>query len=174
MENELRDKELAARKLKGKIKEKEEEAFLVKEEFATLQEELESKNRKLRKLWTKYEASQAQMKDLQEEFQSEKDILLEEYTILSQQLKLRALIIDSFIPPEITGLIKSRAQWDDDSQQWFIPHLNLVGNAKRAQRPPTGITRFVHESASMYPGEPRYRSDNVVDLEADVDYPDKE
>ena len=43
------------------------------------------------------------------EFQREKEELLDSIRLLSQQLKLKELVIDSFVPPEDAKKIEGRA-----------------------------------------------------------------
>lgn len=58
--------------------EAEETARLGQEEqYSSLQEEIDSKTRKLKKLYAKFKAAQAEIKDLQDEFQREKEDILD-------------------------------------------------------------------------------------------------
>eukprot|EP00967_Tisochrysis_lutea_P101627 scaffold152627_cov27-Tisochrysis_lutea.AAC.3 len=45
--------------------EEEEKRLGLEESYATLQEEVEGKTKKLKKLWSKYKAAQAEIKDVQ-------------------------------------------------------------------------------------------------------------
>ena len=68
--------------------EEEEEARLgLEEKYSSLQEEVEGKGRKLKKLWTKYKAAQSEIRDVQAEFSREKEDILETVRELSPQLK---------------------------------------------------------------------------------------
>ena len=70
--------------------EEEEEARLgLEEKYSSLQEEVEGKGRKLKKLWTKYKAAQSEIRDVQAEFSREKEDILETVRELSAALRLR-------------------------------------------------------------------------------------
>ena len=37
-------------------------------------------------------------------------------------------MVDSFIPPEELIAIEERAIWNEEYNEWFIPHLEYAGN----------------------------------------------
>jgi kinesin family member 3B len=55
--------------LARELAEKEEANLQLEEHFSSLQEEVEVKTKKLKKLWNKCQAAEREAKDLQEEFQ---------------------------------------------------------------------------------------------------------
>lgn len=71
----------------------------VEEHYSSIQEEVEKKTKKLRKLFVKYEAAKQEVQDITEEFQAEREDLLDSIRALTQELKLKSLVIDYFIPP---------------------------------------------------------------------------
>lgn len=62
--------------------------------------QLESKTKKLKKVWTKWQAAQAEIRDLQEEFQREKDDMLGAVRDVTSQNKLYHAIMQHFLPTE--------------------------------------------------------------------------
>jgi HPt (histidine-containing phosphotransfer) domain-containing protein len=60
--------------------------------------QVEAKTRKLKKVWNKFQAAQQEIKDLQEEFQQEREDMLDTIRELNKQLKLKQLLLDSFVP----------------------------------------------------------------------------
>ncbi len=68
-EKELRDRQTQEANLARELAEKEEANLQLEEHFSSLQEEVEVKTKKLKKLWNKYQAAAREAKDLQEEFQ---------------------------------------------------------------------------------------------------------
>jgi len=68
-EQELREREQQELKLARELAEKEELNLQLEEHFSSLQEEVEVKTKKLKKLWGKYQAATREVQDLQEEFQ---------------------------------------------------------------------------------------------------------
>ncbi len=68
-EKELRERQTQETNLARELAEKEEANLQLEEHFSSLQEEVEVKTKKLKKLWNKYQAAAREAKDLQEEFQ---------------------------------------------------------------------------------------------------------
>ena len=115
--------------------EEEEEARLgLEEKYSSLQEEVEGKGRKLKKLWTKYKAAQSEIRDVQAEFSREKEDILETVRELSRQLKLKQLIMSTYIPLEQLSKIERRSEWDEATETWRIASLQYAGNSMRAKR----------------------------------------
>ena len=65
------------------------------------------KTRKLKKLFTKYSEIKAEIVDIQEEFQKDREDMLDTIRSLQQQLKLKQAMIDHFVPPEESKKIGS-------------------------------------------------------------------
>jgi hypothetical protein len=65
----LREKQMQETKLAQDLAEKEEMNMQLEEHFSSMQEEVEVKTKKLKKLWAKFQAAVREAKDLQEEFQ---------------------------------------------------------------------------------------------------------
>lgn len=68
-EKELQEKILAENKLAMDLAEKEEMNMQLEEHFSSLQEEVEVKTKKLKKLWAKYQGAIRETQDLQQEFE---------------------------------------------------------------------------------------------------------
>lgn len=51
--------------------------------------QVEVKTKKLKKLWSKYQTAQREVKDIQEEFQQERSDMLDTIRELTRQLKLK-------------------------------------------------------------------------------------
>jgi septal ring factor EnvC (AmiA/AmiB activator) len=68
-EQELRERQQQESRLARELAEKEEANLQLEEHFSSLQEEVEVKTKKLKKLWAKYQGAVREAQDLQEEFQ---------------------------------------------------------------------------------------------------------
>ena len=95
-EAELRqaEQELAQRKekelaLARQMADQEETNLELEEKFGSLQDEVDAKTKKLKKLWSKFQQSKTEIKDLTEEFQSEREGMLETIRDLTRQVKLK-------------------------------------------------------------------------------------
>lgn len=74
---------------------------------------------KLEKLWHRKKETEQEIQDLQQEFQLEREDMLETIRELHKQVKLVSLTIDQFIPMEHYQQIYERAQWDESSDEWI-------------------------------------------------------
>jgi hypothetical protein len=107
-EAELRraNQELALKKeqelaMTRKMSEQEEEKLQIEEKYSSLSEEVQSKTKKLKKLWFKYQQAKTEIADLEREFLVEKNDTIDAIRDLTKQLKLKEFIISSFIPPKV-------------------------------------------------------------------------
>lgn len=120
---ERKNKELA---LARQMADQEEMNLELEEKFGSLQDEVDAKTKKLKKLWNKYQQSKNEVRDITEEFQAEKNDMLETIRDLSRQLKLKELIISNFVPPEDARNFDDvqnggRAVWQEEEECWVIP-----------------------------------------------------
>ena len=65
----------------------------------------------------------------QEQFQGEREGLLDDYRILTQQIKLKNLIIACFIPPDYQDKIMQHCHWQDYEGAWNIDFLPYAGRS---------------------------------------------
>ena len=91
------------------------------------QEEVAEKTRQLKALFQRYEARKAEGSDLQQQFQVEREDLLADYRALTQQIKLKNLVIACFIPPEYQELIMQHCTWREYDEQWVIDYVEHAG-----------------------------------------------
>ena len=108
-EAELRraNQELALKKeqelaLTRKMSEHEEEKLHLEEKYSSLSDEIQSKTKKLKKIWSKYQQAKAEIKDLEEEYLTDRNEAVDNIRFLTKQLKLKEFIISSFIPPRVS------------------------------------------------------------------------
>jgi kinesin family protein 3/17 len=184
-EAELRkaEQELAARKeselgLARQMAEQEEQNLLLEEKYGSLQDEVDAKTKKLKKLWSKFQQTKTEIKDITEEHQVEKQDMLETIRDLTRQLKLKEVIIHNFVPPEEARQFDDienggRAVWKDEAETWVIPRAEITGNALRPSRhvSASGLKRPETEYSrhrKQYDTNPRYKYDNTIALELDM------
>ena len=117
-----------------RINELEDMQKSIDEQYASVQEELEVKGRKIKRLVTMYRQIKDELDDLQEEVQQEREDLLDNIRVLTQQLKLKDLTIASYIPPEHQQRIMDHSEWDEEEETWIIAGSEYSGNALRAAR----------------------------------------
>jgi len=128
------------------------------------------KTRKLKKLWSKFQSATTEVADLQSEFQREREDMLGSLRDLTQQLKLKQMIIDNFVPAEDTSKLESRGVWDDDLEDWKITPPQDTLMTKRplawpnARRPESEYARH----RKQYDTNPRFKVENIVSFELDM------
>jgi len=97
---ELEEREQLERRLKQEL---ESQQALVLEEgkkYSSLQEEVVSLRKKLKKVFAKWREAQAEARDVATEAANVREDMTTAVRDLQKQLKLRDLIIESFIPEE--------------------------------------------------------------------------
>ena len=120
-------------------RELEEANLVIEEQYASMAEELDAKTKKLKKFWNKLTRAQQEIQDLTEEFQTEREDLLDMVRALHRQVKLKQAVIDFFIPSSTADQIEARAIWDEDRDAWSIRQIELCGNRLRLRRPPSTL-----------------------------------
>ena len=171
-EQELRERQTQEVRLARELAEKEEANLQLEEHFSSLQEEVEVKTKKLKKLWTKFQTAQREIQDIQEEFQTERSDMLDTIRQLSRTLKLKDLIISNFIPEDYAKGIEKRATWNQEEDAWVVQKLDLSGNRIRSARPVSNSTLRRPESEyarqrKQYDNNPRYRYENIISMDLD-------
>lgn len=92
-----------------------------------MQEEVRAKGKQLKALYAKYKERRAEIHDLQQQFQTEREELLEDYRALTQQMKLKNLVIAAFIPPAYQDLNMAVCEWREYEEQWIIANIHAAG-----------------------------------------------
>nr|AMS24209.1 kinesin 2 protein [Marsilea vestita] len=168
-----------------KIAELEEAQLMAEEKCSTMEEELESKTRKLRRLMSRYQQSKldvaalrTEIQDTIHEFHQERADLLWSIRSLEQQHQLKNLIIERFIPPEEVTKIMQRVSWDDENETWiFRSAHNYAGSGLESapmQRPPSAVGRSRPtcqkslQCLAQGTSNPRYLDENILKLELDL------
>lgn len=54
------------------------------------------------------------------EYQRENEEMLDAIRQLSREVKLQALVIDSYIPKEYQELLEEQASWHEDTGEWHM------------------------------------------------------
>ncbi|KAK7235943.1 microtubule motor protein [Aureococcus anophagefferens] len=174
-ERELVDKEEAERALAQELGKRDEVREDLSEKYSSIEEEVDKKTRKLEKLVRKVNEAEAEIADLQGEFQREREDLCEDMldTIrqLARQIKLKEMVLELFVPPDRCKALEDRTVWQDDKDAWS---LEGSGRDARAAKRPTsapGLRRPETEYArhrKQYDPNPRYKYDDIAVLELDA------
>lgn len=143
--------------------------------FNNLQEELEFTNQKLESLWKEYQESTNECSNLKDDFDRERNDMYDTIYELSNQLKLKNLIIENFIPPEEFKKMEKLVEWNEEVNDWMIRtpgnFKDLKSGSKRPQSA-VGMKRPTSEYSRIAKGlgdlNPRYKFDNILNLDLDM------
>ena len=173
---EQRRAEVAARRVTEievarKLEEQEEKGVELEKNYSSLQQEVEIKTRKLRKLFSKLQTYKQDIVDVTEEYNRDRRDLEATQEELLKELKLKYLIIENFIPGEEKERVLGRSYFDEDEDLWKLGASRpLSGPISKRPVSAAGSRRPVSEYARMLGsigGNPRYRGENIMRLNLD-------
>ncbi|XP_018599446.2 kinesin-like protein KIF3C [Scleropages formosus] len=156
----------------------DEETLELRETFSSLQQEVELKTKKFKKLFAKLQSVKGEIQDANDEHVRARQELEQTQNELTRELKFKYLIIENFIPPEEKNKIMNRLLFDSEEDQWkfqpLVPAENKFVQMKRRPASAVGykrpISQFARNAIAM--GAPsRYRAENIMLLELDKSPP---
>lgn len=166
---EIANQKRIEREILQQLEAKDDNTVEVKETYSSLQQEVEMKKKKLRKLFAKLQGVKAEVKDTTEANGRERRELEELQSDLMKELKLKYLIIDNFIQPEEKSKLLSRVIYDEDDDDWKL--LQVTQSQVLANKRPISNPRF-HRPTSEYSKIAstvgpafRYKGENILDVE---------
>jgi len=141
-EEELRLRREHEERLKAQLAREEDERLLLAEKYDSTEQELQKTTEKLKLLFQKYQDKKEELKDLQEEFEIEREELVNTLRDLDRTLKLKNHMLHSFIPPNYVDLIEKSASWSQFNDEWIIPGIEYAGNNVQRQ-----VNGYAHRRA---------------------------
>jgi kinesin family protein 3/17 len=163
--------------LAQELRAQEEEWGALEQRYNSRQEHVEDLNKKLKKLWVKVQGTDTEVRDVQQEFQREKEDMLDTVRYLNQQIKLRTVIIDHFVPQEEVQRVEKYAAWNEEEEEYFMPppeRVHLANPIKR-QGSAVGLKKPTSEYARIARGLgencSRFKHEDILTL--DLDLPDR-
>jgi kinesin family member 3B len=143
--------------------------------FNSIQEELDFKSKKLETLWQQYNEAQDLLNTAQEDFDRERNDMFDTIYELTNQLKLKQIICENFIPPEEYKKYEKVTVWNEEINDWVINHPAKANIAKKESKRPqsaVGLKRPTSEYSRIAKGlgdlNPRYKFDNILQLDLDM------
>ncbi|KAK9534093.1 hypothetical protein VZT92_009164 [Zoarces viviparus] len=182
---ELKRQEIAEqirgeRELQQQMMLQDEETSEMRETFSSLQQEVDHKTKKLKRLYAKLQLVKAEVRDVFNEHIITRQELELTQTELTRELKYKYLLIENFIPPEEKNKIMNRLHFDSEEDQWrlqpVIPSESAPTQFKRRPLSAVGykrpISQYAQMAVSTATGAPcRYQAENIMLLELDMSPP---
>mmetsp|Transcript_34158 Transcript_34158/g.102996 ORF Transcript_34158/g.102996 Transcript_34158/m.102996 type:complete len:702 (+) Transcript_34158:250-2355(+) len=126
---ELEEADRAAAELKQDILAAEAEQLTLNEKYASLEEEVAAKTKRMKKVFAMLQAAKAEIDELQRERREHHAEMIDHIKEASRELRRNLLVIQEFIPPDYIRQIEQESTWDEDTGEWNIPALSSTGNA---------------------------------------------
>uniref|UniRef100_A0A3B5B829 Kinesin-like protein n=1 Tax=Stegastes partitus TaxID=144197 RepID=A0A3B5B829_9TELE len=122
---ELKRQEIAEqirreREIQQQMMLQDEETVEMRETFTSLQQEVELKTKKLKRLYGKLQLLKGEMRDIIDEHVTTRQELEQTQNELTRELKYKYLLIENFIPPEEKNKIMNRLHFDSEEDQWRL------------------------------------------------------
>ncbi|KAM9830234.1 kinesin-like protein KIF3B [Syngnathus typhle] len=165
---EIAEQKRKEREMQQQMECRDEETLELKETYSSLQQEVDIKTKKLKKLFAKLQAVKAEIHDIQEAHINERQELEQTQNELTRDLKLKHLIIENFIPFEEKNKIVNRAFFDDEDEYWKMrPITHIEDEHQMMSRPQSaiGFRRPLSNHARMAMKDSpdvRYKAENIL------------
>uniref|UniRef100_A0A671PJC6 Kinesin-like protein n=1 Tax=Sinocyclocheilus anshuiensis TaxID=1608454 RepID=A0A671PJC6_9TELE len=176
--HEIAEQTRREREIQQQMLAQDEETLELRETFSSLQQEVEAKTKKLKKLYAKLQSLKADIQDVNDEHVRSRQELEQTQNELTRELKFKYLIIENFIPPEEKNKIMNRLQFDAEEDQWkfqpLVPAENKFTQMKRRPASAVGYKRPISQYARVaiaMGAHSRYRAENIMVLELDMTPP---
>jgi len=128
---EVDEKKREEQRMKEELEQQVEEKLNLEDKYSSTEEQVQKMTAKLEKLWNRHKSTQQEVQDLQDEFQAEREDMLETIRDLRKEVKLVCLTIENFMPMEQYQQVVERAQYDESTDEWVISNIDLAGNRVR-------------------------------------------
>ncbi|KAK7793516.1 hypothetical protein R5R35_009502 [Gryllus longicercus] len=171
---EQQKQEIAERKkreveMRQKLELQEESALEIRDTYTTLQQEVDYKTKKLKKLFARLQSIKQEIHDVTEEFNADRRDLEAAQNELLKDLKVRYLVIDNFIPADEKNKLLLRVRFDESDGSWYLLPL-VPDNIVTVKRPVSsgGERRPVSDYgrvAIRLGRSHRYQGENILNLD---------
>eukprot|EP00928_Gymnodinium_smaydae_P048831 TRINITY_DN32700_c0_g1_i1.p1 TRINITY_DN32700_c0_g1~~TRINITY_DN32700_c0_g1_i1.p1 ORF type:complete len:854 (-),score=225.24 TRINITY_DN32700_c0_g1_i1:44-2605(-) len=172
-QRELRKQIHKEEKLKQQEEQQRHENEELEERCASQEEQVQKLTSRLHKLWDRYQRAQQEMVDVQQFNQGEREDMLSMIRDLRQTLKLKTLIMESFVPAHEVQNTHDRAVWDAENDEWRLRSArsnkeNLPLRPLSALGLDRPTSEFARRSLAEDETDTRFRSDRMLVLEPEL------
>ncbi|XP_037606470.1 kinesin-like protein KIF3C isoform X2 [Sebastes umbrosus] len=176
--HEIAEQTQSEREIQQQMLVRDDETVELRETFTSLQQEVEAKTKKLKKLYAKLQCIKAEIQDVNDEHVRSRQELEQTQNELTRELKFKYLIIENFIPPEEKNKIMNRLTFDTEEDQWkfqpLVPAESKSSQMKKRPASAVGYKRPISQYARVaiaMGAHSRYRAENIMFLELDMTPP---
>ncbi|XP_060931248.1 kinesin-like protein KIF3B isoform X1 [Limanda limanda] len=172
--HEIAEQKRSEREMQQEMESHDEETLELKETYTSLQQEVDIKTKKLKKLFAKLQAVKAEIHDTQEAHIRERQELEQTQNELTRDLKLKHLIIENFIPLEEKSKIVSRAYIDEEDEHWKMQPITRIEDEHQMMTRPLSAVGYMRplcqhaRVAMMMKPDTRYKAENIQILDMDL------
>ncbi|KFM80648.1 Kinesin-like protein KIF3B, partial [Stegodyphus mimosarum] len=169
---ELAEQKRIEREIQQKLLEQEEYTLEKRETYDSLQQEVEIKTKKLKKLFQRLQALKEDISEEQEINSVERQDKEQVIETLTRDLKLSNLVIDNFVNPEDKSKFLELVQFDEDEDAWVIyPAEMTYSHFNPSERPLSSLRRpmalYPQKMAHMRTNQQqnlvsRYKPENIT------------
>uniref|UniRef100_A0A667Z583 Kinesin-like protein n=1 Tax=Myripristis murdjan TaxID=586833 RepID=A0A667Z583_9TELE len=168
---EIAEQTRKEREMQQQMLVQDEETLELRETFTSLQQEVEAKTKKLKKLYAKLQCIKAEIQDVNDEHVRSRQELEQTQNELTRELKFKYLIIENFIPPEEKNKIMNRLTFDPEEDQWkfqpLVPAERSFSQMKKRPASAVGykrpISQYARVAIAMGPHS-RYRVGGTMEM----------
>lgn len=155
----------------------EEEKLMTKAstQFDNVTQELEVKTQQLERLWEELQKANKDLGEINEDFDRERNDMYDTIYELTNQLKLKNMIIEYMVPLDEYRKYEKIAEWNEDINDWTIKNPSNYKDIKTGTKRPqsaVGMKRPTSEYSRIAKGlgdlNPRYKFDNILQLDLDM------
>ncbi|KAM9506506.1 kinesin-like protein KIF3B [Salvelinus alpinus] len=171
---EIAEQKRREREMQQQVENRDEETLELKETYSSLQQEVDVKTKKLKKLFAKLQAVKTEIYEVQELHIKERQELEQTQNELTRDLKLKHLIIENFIPMEEKNKIVNRAFLDEEDDHWKMRPITRIEDDQQMMTRPVSAVGYrrplsQHARTSMViRADVRYKAENILMLEMDL------
>ncbi|XP_041713085.2 kinesin-like protein KIF3B isoform X1 [Coregonus clupeaformis] len=171
---EIAEQKRREREMQQQVENRDEETLELKETYSSLQQEVDIKTKKLKKLFAKLQAVKNEIHEVQELHIKDRQELEQTQNELTRDLKLKHLVIENFIPMEEKNKIVNRAFIEEEDDNWKMRPITRIEDDQQMMTRPVSAVGYrrplsQHARTSMVMrADVRYKAENILMLGMDL------